>query len=394
VPGLLADAARTWWEGFLPKAPAEQEAYKPPQSQPSAPKVFAEFLDSLPDAPSSEPRLDYLHIIFPHQPWYYLPSGARHSGPFLAPGLMGSTYAWGDDYLAQAGRQRHLLQLVRADQLLGDLLDRMEAAGTLDETLIVITADHGAAFAAGEPIRGVSEANAAQVMWVPLFIKAPGQTTAVIDDTPGRTLDVLPTLATLLGAEVPWDIDGVALDEPRPADVEQRRMLEWAFNALQPPNGAHYVTIDGEAAFADLLALPPATEPGDDPLKPWRFGRWGHLVAEPTDDLRRTEPADLRADLDDPDCARAKTPYADAVPVYICGTIEGSDPIDVIVSVNGYVGGWGRTRPMKQEGKREFFVLVPDDLLDESDDIEVFQAISDLDAPGDVVLAPIALVAD
>ncbi len=392
VPHLLREAADTWLTGFVPDPPEEQEAYKAPQSQPRAPSVFEDFTDSI--RTGGGPQLDFLHVILPHQPWYHLPSGAQHDAPFLAPGLVGSTYAWADQHLADAGRQRHLLQLVRTDVLLGRLIDAMEDAGTWDETLVIVTADHGAAFSAGEPIRGVSAENASQVMWVPLMVKQPGQRADAVDDTPGRTIDVLPTLASLLGVELPWEVDGVALDEPRPAEVEERRMLRWAFNALTPPAGEDYVTVDGAQGLRDLLALPPATAPGDDPLKPWRFGRRGDLIGLETDSLARAPASEVRATLGDGECSADRRGVDGVVPVYICGSVDSVAPMEVLVSINGYVGGWSETRATRTlgDGRRGFFALVPDDLLaDEGDDIELFQIVGDASAPHGVRLAPMSL---
>lgn len=410
LPAMLEEAATIWLEGFLPIAPEEQEPYKPPQSQPRAPYVFEDFIESLPrrtaggtdDSAASDgaPRFDFIHIILPHQPWYHLPSGSKHNGPFLTPGLEGSTYAWRDEYLSKAGRQRHLLQLVRTDALLGELIDRMEAAGTWDDTLVVVASDHGVNFTSGEPIRGVSDKNFEQIMWVPLFIKHPGQTTGRLDDTPGRVIDIVPTLADILGAEIPWDIDGVSLDGPRPEDVESRRMLKWAFNELVPEQGGQYLTVDGVEGFRRLLELPAATEPGDDPLKPWRFGEWGHLVGEELDSLDITTPSRLVVDLEDPSCARAKKPDVAAAPSYICGTMEAGEPADIVVAVNGIVGGWGRSRPMKAKGMREFHALVPDELFSwwanteregEEDLVEVFEVVPDPGSPGGLRLAPVEI---
>ena len=39
---------------------------------------------------------------------------------------------------------------------------------------------------------------------VPLFIKAPGQRRGATDDSAARTIDIVPTIAKLLGARVAW----------------------------------------------------------------------------------------------------------------------------------------------------------------------------------------------
>ena len=42
-----------------------------------------------------------------------------------------------------------------------------------------------------------------QIAGVPLFVKAPGQRRGEVDDRPARTVDVLPTIAAMLGVELP-----------------------------------------------------------------------------------------------------------------------------------------------------------------------------------------------
>ena len=51
-------------------------------------------------------------------------------------------------------RPRHLLQLQATDTLLGQILARLKRAGAYDDSLVVVTADHGVAFTKGEPSRG------------------------------------------------------------------------------------------------------------------------------------------------------------------------------------------------------------------------------------------------
>ena len=124
----------------------------------------------------------------PHVPWRYLPSGLQYETPDHDPGKVD------DEWIDQAwppelGRQRHLLQLRYVDRLVGDLLDRLRATDTFDDTLLVVTADHGIAFQPGQPVRGLEadgyvEAIHPEVMWVPMFVKAPGQAERARRSTP------------------------------------------------------------------------------------------------------------------------------------------------------------------------------------------------------------------
>ena len=99
------------------------------------------------------------------------------------------------------------------DEVIGDLLMRLDASGLLDNTIIVYTTDHGEL--AGE--HGVWWKNG----WyegctrVPLIVSLPEQRAAAMTAhscrTPVSLVDLLPTLCSLGGAEYPSDVDGVDL---------------------------------------------------------------------------------------------------------------------------------------------------------------------------------------
>jgi hypothetical protein len=66
------------------------------------------------------------------------------------------------------------------------------------------------------------------------------------DDAATRSVDVMPTIADLVGIEVPWDLDGtpasdVAAAPPRPLQIQDR-----GGNRLGDPDPDGFVAIDGE----------------------------------------------------------------------------------------------------------------------------------------------------
>ncbi len=44
-----------------------------------------------------------------------------------------------------------------------------------DDSLVVLVADHGTSFRAGQPRKAITRTTADDVAYVPLFVKAPGQ---------------------------------------------------------------------------------------------------------------------------------------------------------------------------------------------------------------------------
>lgn len=93
-----------------------------------------------------------------------------------------------------------------ADWAVGEVERLLEAAGVLDQTLLIITSDHGEAF--GEHgylwhTRALHD----EASWIPLIIEFPGEAppTSRINSLT-QTIDVLPTLFDLLKVEYPADL--------------------------------------------------------------------------------------------------------------------------------------------------------------------------------------------
>jgi sulfatase-like protein len=193
------------WDNFL------QDASK--HNDPG--RIDPAFLHSL--RPPASPSLWYIHFLLPHSPWTYLPSGERYDVR-AAPGW-GADEVWAPNQAAvDQYWQRHLLQLGYADRVLGRLLNRLQATGLYGRALLVVTADHGVSFRAGEKRRPLSDVNRQDIAYVPLFVKAPGQRRGKVVAEPARTTDIVPTLAAGAGVRIPWHVDGHSLLDDRPAE--------------------------------------------------------------------------------------------------------------------------------------------------------------------------------
>lgn len=384
--GLLDDAADLWQRHVSVDRDAGQVTFQVRQSNPNAPLTIAQFVDSM-AASGDEPRFDFLHVLYPHQPWFHTPSGAVYDAPFVAEGL-DSTYRWRNQQVADAGRQRHLLQLQHTDAMLGAVLDRMEELGTYDESLIVVTADHGVSFLAGNPIRGVSSENYHQVMWTPFVVKAPRQTEGAVDDQPLSAVDVLPTIADHLDVDIPWDVDGQsALGDDARTDGS-RRFFEWSLNALRPTDGP-YVEVDGPTGFRRMLDEPAPGGGARRELRFYRFGEWGPLVGRQVADLEVEEDPVATGRLDRAWDYRTVIRRTGEVPAYVSGTASTNGDVGAIaVSVNGAIAGWS-TLHATSSGTPEWYTMVPEwFLVDGANDIGLY-ALSG--TPADPVLTPIAL---
>jgi hypothetical protein len=176
------------------------------------------------------------------------------------------------------------LQVQATDTLLGQIVARLKRVGAYDDSLVIVTADHGVAFTNGEPTRSATLRNYPEIMWPPLFIKYPGQRTGRIDDRPAQSIDILPTIAEVIGMKIPWPVDGTSLLRPVRPDMP-RRMYEAPLpgrrrTEVTPPPGQNYFTFDGRLGFSHVLAARAAPAGGDPQLRLYRLGRYGSLVGQ------------------------------------------------------------------------------------------------------------------
>lgn len=174
--------------------------------------------------PGTRPQLNFAHVFFPHEPRQYLPDGRSYmAGAKPDPSLEGPP-SYNNAFLTQQGWQRELLQIEFTDGLVGELVARLEKLGLYDQTMIVIVADHGESYdVSPKPAppfvpgklgfrRAATPENLEDIATVPLFVKYPkGHGPTGTDDRYVRTIDILPTIAELLGIELPFKVDGKSL---------------------------------------------------------------------------------------------------------------------------------------------------------------------------------------
>lgn len=148
---------------------------------------------------------NFLHLLLPHQPWVYLPDATMYGT--TEEEYISTETAWE----TKVKEQRHLLQVQYVDNLIGELLDKLEAEQLLEKSLIVVAADHGASFRSEYHRRYATSdlANATDLMHTPLFVRYPNQSSGEVVDDNVENIDVLAILARNLGFTVPWKMDGM-----------------------------------------------------------------------------------------------------------------------------------------------------------------------------------------
>ncbi len=166
------------------------------------------------------------------------------------------------DYTAEDARYLSDLydaEIRELDDAFGDFMDRLRRSGALENTLVVITADHGEEFAEHGQFNHSNSLYEEQLR-VPLILIPPadGALASVAPDAPAMAVDVAPTIAQIVDAPVPRGWSGRSLLESR--DQEPGVPTRWV---LYRPSGSEELTYALERNDAKLIWYPEALRPED-----------------------------------------------------------------------------------------------------------------------------------
>ena len=295
VPGdaesISVDLPKTWF-GIVPFVPGERrhEKGRVVYGWDTLRDVqLRHFTDSLESA--AKPGFRFLHVVVPHDPWNLLPSGKWYQRiTSVSDKILGeSQEEWvTDEWLVHQAWQRYLLQLQFADLWLGRILDRLDANGQLEPSLVVVASDHGMAFVPGVSRRTPTDRTVPDIVSVPLFIKQPGQTAGRISDDNVETIDVLPTIADALGLPSDSAWEGQSLlreDLPERPRKTVRGHIDTILDAR----------FDQRFEYVDRMIRVFGTGGADDRL--WKLHSIPELVGRRVETFAVGEPADGRARL-------------------------------------------------------------------------------------------------
>ena len=166
------------------------------------------------------PRVQVTHVLLPHAPWRITPDlrvaplskAISTSNPESEDGVR-------DTY------QTFLYQLTAVDRALSNAVADLKQAGRWDNTLFIVSADHGISFLPTLPQRHSDFTDMDQsndIYRVPLLMKFPKQTTSTISDCPVTNLDVLPTIVDVTKTTSSWKWSGTSLAGECPSRKERR----------------------------------------------------------------------------------------------------------------------------------------------------------------------------
>ena len=348
-----------------------------------APTRIDEFIDQL-DA--SEGRLEVLHTLFPHGPFLYAGDGTRYDAPYRSRAVFEGVFL--DDTAAILMRQRHQEQVRVADRKIDDLLTRLTETATFDDAMVIVTADHGIAFRGGQPERGVGPDNQSDILWVPLFVKYPGQNRGEIDDRPARTIDILPTIAEVADVEPPWEVDGVSLlGDARPPDAPVV-VADWFRSEVEPTDG-HLSRLDGEAGFAEMLDAAPINPEMDGPDGAFALAPVAsEIIDRPLSELTVGSPIDETGIIEER-FADLSWDGAERAPFYVSGSIPRPPLEPVAFALNGTVVAVAPTSIFQGFEQTAWWTLLPSDRFEVgTNELELFLIEQDGPEP---VLRPVPL---
>lgn len=159
----------------------------------------------------------YLHFLDPHTP--YAPPA--HLKERFSGGLKRASY----DEKNQRDINLYDAEIVYLDGELKKLFERLKAESWYDDSLIVIVGDHGEQFGErGHSGHGFGLYN--EEVKVPLIVKPPGKPLGRKVEHLVSTIDILPTVLSLTGAQPPGYLPGVSLFNEQAIQARRGVMME------------------------------------------------------------------------------------------------------------------------------------------------------------------------
>jgi arylsulfatase A-like enzyme len=182
--------------------------------------------------------------------------------------------------------KRHLISqydgsIAYVDSEIARLFARLREMNLYDNTLIVVTSDHGEAFGEHNLMQHAVRSVYEEEVHVPLLVKLPGQQQPQQSAVPVSHVDIMPTVLGVAGSPPPGQLHGRRLDTPEQSARESVFSEAWALGDVQANpklRGVRRAAYDGSSKLIAGSAGPVefydlANDPGEtlnryDPANP------------------------------------------------------------------------------------------------------------------------------
>jgi hypothetical protein len=370
---------------------------------------YYHFVDGIKPS-ANRPFLYFWHDTIPHIPYEFMPSGKAYAYPTKFP--RGYNTKWSEDTWAiTQAYQAFLLQVVACDKLLGAALDKLEKEGLFDSALIVVAADHGVTFEPGRDRRGEIDSPHfyEDVMSVPLLIKRPGQQQGRQLTMNVQTIDILPSVAQLLGVSIPHRVDGTsAYAESRSATSVKIVKGQWQLSSRKERREQK------REGTADLVTFKMALKPplpldtvkwkeqifGDgrsDPGALYHIGPFPELLGKELDQIPVRKEEGMKVAIDSSVYVNKHGTYvhyhpeAQTIPSFVMGRIELSSeskqPVPVALAVNNTIAATTFAERVKGDDF-QFSALIPEEAFKRGRNYLVVSIVRSTDT-GPVLIVPV-----
>ena len=300
---------------------------------------------------SSIPKLYFIHTELPHVPYWFLASGQRYSAENNCPeGIISEEAGWiGSKPLIITAYNRYLQQIGYVDNFLGKVRDNLISKGIYDNSLLILTADHGVAFEPWQSRRLMTGINNSEILKIPMFVKLPNQKKGRIDNRIASGIDILPTIIDVLKIEVPWKLDGLSMVKNNGPNREEIEIV--GLGRIGKNDIAGFTRLEWQInQFGEHTPL--------DRLVP--KGLFNELIEHEVNSLRFGEATNLVLISDTFGFLQYVDLGSQFLPSLFRGYVEGTDKsnLPLAVAVNDKI--WATTKTSEWEGKINFFsILLP-----------------------------------
>jgi arylsulfatase len=212
----------------------------------------------------------WIHFLSPHSPYEYREMAAQFYDPDYSGAFERTTKGQFDtDDPAEIARIRSLYngEVFYADSLFGTLIERLEALGFMDSSVVLLTADHGEEFKerGGFQHHRLTEEN----VHIPLIIYHPDVEEGARTDILTSNVDFFPTLLSVVGIQHEEIIDGrdltrletepqivvgIAMTHQEERWVSLRRGSHKLIYMCMPEEGRELYDLEADPAELDNIA--------------------------------------------------------------------------------------------------------------------------------------------